>query len=320
MGIKIRLTPSKALPCKKKENEVIQNYTVTYHLSCDENLDHDKHILEKVEVHDTCKYDLYFRTYGGCPTFNLYAVWNFLLKFKVIFGTILIVQGLFFFTLGAKLVIVTLFTVCVLLVVGGMFFIFFVVLFTEASPVFVWVILVLSLILGVGLGYFVAKYKKGAFGLLLGGYMGFILGVLLYNLLFVKITWAPTAVFWFTIIGCVIICFLFAYFMFDHIIILSTSFTGGYSFVRGISLFAGGFPNESLVIDAIKRDELEQLSVYVTWKLYLYILGWVMITGLSIWFQYHIRTEEDKERAKENKTTNESLDGKDKKLYTEESQ
>ena len=41
--------------------------------------------------------------------------------------------------------------------------------------------------------------------------------------------------------------------MYNHAIIISTSIIGAYFFIRGISLYAGGFPNEMLIIEQIKN-------------------------------------------------------------------
>jgi len=72
---------------------------------------------------------------------------------------------------------------------------------------------------------------------------GFMAGGLLYNLVFIgwaKSQWLyGSCTFGLGTIGAIL-----AYYWREHIIILSTSMIGAYSFIRGISFFAGGFPNE----------------------------------------------------------------------------
>jgi len=45
-------------------------------------------------------------------------------------------------------------------------------------------------------------------------------------------------------IGCAIIAAVLSFFIYEHVLINMTSFGGAYMLVRGISLYAGGFPNE----------------------------------------------------------------------------
>ena len=50
-----------------------------------------------------------------------------------------------------------------------------------------------------------------------------------------------------TMIICGIIVCLLAVLYFDYIIIVGSSIVGAYSLIRGISIFAGGYPSEFLL-------------------------------------------------------------------------
>lgn len=73
-----------------------------------------------------------------------------------------------------------------------------------------------------------------------GGYMA---GMLLYNLIFIGFLQNDYALAGCTF-GGALIAITIAYFWRAAIIIISTSLVGSYFFIRGISMFAGGFPNE----------------------------------------------------------------------------
>jgi len=67
------------------------------------------------------------------------------------------------------------------------------------------------------------------------------------------------------------------------IIIAATSFMGSYFVIRGISQYAGGFPNETSL-----KDELQ--SGALAWDtfpkaFYGYLAGIVVLTGISIVYQ-----------------------------------
>lgn len=50
--------------------------------------------------------------------------------------------------------------------------------------------------------------------------------------------------FWCVSVGFAIVAAILSFFWYEHVLIIMTSFAGAYMFVRGISFYAGGFPNE----------------------------------------------------------------------------
>ena len=81
--------------------------------------------------------------------------------------------------------------------------------------------------------------------------------------------------------------------------IFATAFCGAYAFIRGVSLYAGHFPNESYVIDLIRNEEYETLKTVLTPEVYLYLAGWIVLFVAGVIVQYKIKTEE-KENVEEN--------------------
>ena len=59
-----------------------------------------------------------------------------------------------------------------------------------------------------------------------------------------------------------------------------TSFLGSYAFVRGISIYAGGFPNEFIYQNIFERES--------ALRFYIYLVGIVFFTVLFTFHQVHV--------------------------------
>lgn len=62
------------------------------------------------------------------------------------------------------------------------------------------------------------------------------------------------------------------------VLIVVTAFNGAYMVIRGISIFAGGYPNEFTLISKIKNKDLDS----VPWEFYIYLLGIACLTGIGM--------------------------------------
>jgi len=143
-----------------------------------------------------CTNTFVFESAESCPKINFYVIWNFISKFSIIFGAVLILVGIFENFYGNKLLIVTVFLATYAATVTFVFvFLFQFIIPSGGHPAIVWVVLAISTVAGLILGYLVSKYKKIVIGMILGGYMGYITGVILYDSIFVKIESSPTVIF-----------------------------------------------------------------------------------------------------------------------------
>lgn len=271
-----------------------KNYTTTFQMKCNKWMAKGKVNVTKYTNFDSdaCEKTVVIESLSGCPEGNIYAIWTLLQKYKIFFGAALIILGLFEIFLGAKLMIITLFIATCIVTITVIFLL--ILLIFNPSTVVVWIILGVSLLGGIVLGYFVAKYKRAVLGFLLGGYMGYILGLLLYNVAFIHIQYNPTMIYWMTIILSILIACVFSYFLFEHLLIVSTSFCGAYALIRGISLYAGGFPNESYIIDLINKKEYDTLKLALTPIVYVYVACWLVVCAFGIYFQYKTKSPDDK--------------------------
>lgn len=89
-------------------------------------------------------------------------------------------------------------------------------------------------------------------------------------------------VFWLVCVGTAIVCAVLVFVSYNHAIILSTSLIGSYFFVRGISFYAGGFPNEFILMKEIKHGIISTQP----WSVWVYLAGIVVATVICAVVQY----------------------------------
>ena len=143
--------------------------------------------------------------------------------------------GLFFCFLGKKFIKVTEIISGVILVGFVSMYLMFSNIQIQYSSLEFWLVIIVSIALGLIAGYFISKLEWLP-PTILGGFLGYILGIFLYDLMFKYITSNATIVFWIIICLCVIAGVITGYFLDNHVIVLSTSFIGGYSVMRVIKL------------------------------------------------------------------------------------
>ena len=70
--------------------------------------------------------------------------------------------------------------------------------------------------------------------------------------------------------------------LYDHMIIISTSVVGSYLFIRGISLYGGHFPGEVSLIDDLKRNNTSDIDPIF----YAYMVSFGIATIICLIIQY----------------------------------
>jgi hypothetical protein len=96
------------------------------------------------------------------------------------------------------------------------------------------------LLVGAGIGYLLVKSRKAGIAIM-AAWGGATLGFILTTSLVVESVY----VYWAIIAGCALVCAFFAFKTEKLVIMLATAHIGSYLAIRGISMYAGGFPNES---------------------------------------------------------------------------
>ena len=143
------------------------------------------------------------------------------------------------------------------------------------------------MIIGVGIA-FIALTFEAFNSVILGVVVGYLFGSLLYNLLVKVIHINPQALYWGTLISCILFVSIAGGFMKAYMVCLATSLVGSYALVRGISVFAGGYPDETYVMMLINKGEYSQFGRVFGPMIYMYIGGISFLTAIGFWIQTYM--------------------------------
>jgi len=197
---------------------------------------------------------------------------QFIDTYKAFWGAAFIILGVFLAFFGRYLLKVAVFIAGTVLITFLILVIFYATFLSNNTASWVgWLVVSLAIIFGLVGGYFLAKYEK-VDAALLGAWGGFTLGVLLNET--VLYLASSTALFWCVNVGLALVCAIAAFFAFNQAIMIGTSFIGSYVTARGISLYAGGFPNEYVLINQIKTGAITNINPVF----YAYLAGIVIMS------------------------------------------
>jgi hypothetical protein len=163
-----------------------KTYSLTLNMVCDPGIV-DKPIITGVLNPTSCDNELFFETSQACPNKDLYGILKFIKQNSPLFGIVLIVAGVFLTFFGNKLITITIFLTTTIVCITLLFV--FLVGFVVFGGANLWIVLAFAIFLGLVFGYMVAKFKKTLIGFTLGAYLGYLVGILLYDALLVRIAW-----------------------------------------------------------------------------------------------------------------------------------
>ena len=254
--------------------------SLTVGLICGTNSEYTTTDLQFVAGGSGCDYKTTLTSSQVCASFDLNALWSFLGEYEYLWGALLIAGGVFLGFLGRKLFKAAIFMVTAILTVFGILLLFYTTFLDDATEPWVgWTVLSCSILIGLVAGFFMMKLERvGA--ALLAGWGGFLLGVMLNEMILYKAE--SQALFWCISIGCGIAAAVLSFFFYEHVLINMTAFAGAYMLIRGISLYAGGFPNEFTLAEQLKAGDT---SAFTNW-FYLYMAGIVLMAVICSVVQY----------------------------------
>ena len=233
---------------------------------------------ETIASDDGCDVTLKYLSQLGCTKYQYGVLAMFMSQYSFLFGGIMIVFGLILAFFGNKFVtvVIAIMTALATLVLG----VYFTAMFVDAvfdpesiKDFAVWIILGIWVIIAVVAGVFIAKKRKWGLAVV-GAFGGVMIGLLLTTVFGPSIKSA--GVYYAIIIACALVAFFVAFKTEKFVLIFCTSFIGSYLFVRGISMYAGGFPNETELHTIAKEG-------YMTWDtfpkiFYVYVAGILIMT------------------------------------------
>lgn len=140
-------------------------------------------------------------------------------------------------------------------------------------------VFVLALGLAVLAGWFIYKIERIGITLL-GAAAGFLGGFLLYTFVFIQ--WAQSSILLgaLAVIGAIVLGW-FTWKFQRLLVVYLSAFIGAYSFVRGISTFAGHYPSEVALYGQISSGTYTGLE----WQFYLYLASILVLGILGAVFQ-----------------------------------
>ena len=155
----------------------------------------------------------------------------------------MIIIGFFTLMFGTRFVQITF-----VITLGSIFMQFSLMFFDrmhvkDANADYIWIFLGIGFCLGVGVAYFALSVLT-LVKFSIGGYLGYIFSAIVYQFALRYIhTTDPEVVYWITVVICVIIGCILINFLVKEVMIVATSLIGSYVVIKGISLYAGRFPN-----------------------------------------------------------------------------
>lgn len=268
-----------------------KKYSVTYNILCNPEMEKGvvKFNNEDEFSVNKCNNVLNGQSRAACPFVNYYIIAYFLNQYSLFLGAAIIVIGLFLLILGLKFIKATIF-VSAAMACTTLSAVLYFNIFNAESTTTVWIVLGIGFLIGILLGYFLINITS-AFFMLIGGYMGYTLGVFLYHLFLNLIHADPKLIYWVTIVASVVICALLALWIVKHVLVFATSIIGGYAVVRGASLYLGHFPSESLIMDLVQHEEWDQLDDAFDGYVYAYLSAWVLLAVGGILWQYKVNQD-----------------------------
>ena len=272
-------------------------YQVKFNLYCEEKTEDLLWIGGQFDITQSSN-EISFLSKHACEKTAVYVIWNFIKKYQILFASLMILIGLFEMIFGNRYIRATSVIISILAFLLFCVFVLFPYIFKQSSDEKkAWIALAIAVVVGAVLGFLVSIFHKAIISAILGIVCGFCVAQGLYVSVFSRIKTSKPKVIRIVVYVVVIVIFIaLSVFLFNVIIIFATSFIGAYSFIRGISIFAGGFPNEATIIDLIEKKEYESIKKLITWKVYVYLAAIVIcfIIGLITQFRMKKKDEEEK--------------------------
>ena len=222
---------------------------------------------------------------------DLSVFWGFVNRHLALFAIGFIILGIIIGSFGRSMWGTIIFLLFAITITTIFLIIFYEYVLPFNTPEWMlWFILMLSVGMGTGAAYMIARYKEAGF-ILLGAWLGasftivfeniiiraLVAGFLVYRvwktervkgiILAAGLLLIPTlytfyaneTTFWICIIGTSALCGAIAYSLKDLLTTLATAFIGAYLSVRGLSIAIGKFPNEYEIYKQIRAGNIEVL-------------------------------------------------------------
>ena len=276
-----------------------KNHTTFLKIICDDDVNKEE-FLTKMETsgfsEGNCVHIITFRSRQGCALTDFYLLKRVFNKCWYIFGFVFMGIGGFLCFYGhvllwfTNVLVTSLF--CCFVINMLVLKIFPSLIKTELS---LWILIIVSLLIGVGVGIIIKKLKKKkTFAAMLGASMGYTLAIFLYQIIQSLILWNPQVIYYIIIVIFIVGGAIYGYFCKNSALILGTVVLGGYIAMRGVITIFGQFIDEGQFVDLIKTGETEQLKEIRNGWTFLYLGLWLllMVGGVAIQCRVYKKNKE----------------------------
>jgi len=221
----------------------------------------------------------------------LHSLWRFFEKYNQPIAVVLIVLGIFLMLFGGRYYRATMFLCAELGVSSVLMVLLFAALLPAGAPEWaVWLALLMSLGLGFGFGLAAMRWSRVGV-LVVGTVVGSFVGLACFNTFFYKMSEGNALLgLWLTIMICATLVAGLSMLFFDNTIIIGSSLVGSYLLFRGISVFAGGYPNEFLIYQDYQNSKLRQMPA--SFMVYTAIMTLTAIVALVFQSRHRVGNEE----------------------------
>ena len=282
-GISVALT--KGEQCKEQPE---MKYAANIIVHCDQERNEVTDFTVKKGNYD-CVYTLEFTSRYGCPLGSIYLLLKLMEDYNYIFMVLMALIGLYLCFVGRKYLSYTIIGVCGIVCCYALTSLL-ISIFPNfiTSELYLFICLLVCFILGLIVGYFL-KDSVSIFVVLAGAALGYSFVTFFYQIIQTYVNWDPEILYYVSIGVCVLAGGAIGYYFSEPILILGLSVFGGYLVMRGVSLVAGNYLDETMTIDLIRNKEWDQLEELRTPWIYAYLGSWLVLSfvGTIIQCRYH---------------------------------
>jgi len=278
IGVKIDLAQGEVC------NDTIRHQT-TIKMYCDDSVKDEDFYKTLNYTGSDCSHIIEARSLYGCTLRSSYLFLRLLEDYKIVFAILFVAIGIILCFFGFRYKGRTVILVCGFIgcyAISAAVLAWFPNFITDELGIII--CLLVSFILGCLVGYFI-KDDDAYYCLVAGGLIGYYVSNYVFKIVSNYVEWNPQYLEYIVIGVCIVVGAFIGYKLKNIIIIFGTSILGGYLAMRGVSLIAGNYFDEGLLIDLIKNQEYDQLKEIRDGWVFGYLGAWAILTVVGIFVQ-----------------------------------
>lgn len=267
-------------PCGEKN---VYSFSTTVECATEEDSKDEPTTVELID--DGCTLNVTFKNHEGCAEASPLGIIEFTENYPWVFGLVLLIGGPIIALLGKRWFPYITASIASIFSFGTLIFFFSVFGWLSSA-----VGLVFSLILAIGAsvaaGWFtftITWFSIGVLGVIGGFFVGSLIAA------FFDAAFGLNQL-WFLIIvslGSAVAGGFFAFKYGKEVVTISTAGIGSYAFMRGVSMFFGGFPSEAEMYYGMAQG----IPLDFTWGFWLYLALFGGSFAASAWWQFKKESE-----------------------------